>query len=84
MLTLMYFRAIYYLRRELRAKEAKEKEAADRAAGQSRIPNHFLNLNLDLNHHLVYLNPNLILFQVYLCLLTASITEPQQWRKCVN
>ena len=33
MLTLMYFRAIYYLRRELRAKEAKEKEAADRAAG---------------------------------------------------
>ena len=33
MLTLMYFRAIYYLRRELRAKEAKEKAAADLAAG---------------------------------------------------
>ena len=40
MLTLMYFRAIYYLRRELRAKEAKEKAAADLAAGDpSSNPN---------------------------------------------
>jgi hypothetical protein len=33
MLTLMYFRAIYYLRTEVREKEAKAKREADRAAG---------------------------------------------------